>query len=199
MRRVLHLFLLLAMCLVSLKGASELEAYFRMNQLGYHTDGLKTAVLFSKQDLSGRTVEIKTKKLFQKTVLRRQITDNEGAFGQFPFHYRIDFTTLQEPGEYWFELAGTDIRSHTFPVKESGTYSEAREKMLGYIQQQRCGYNPFLDETCHTKDGRTVYGPMPDGTFVYVFGGWHDAADLLQYMMTSGNTIGRLLLAYSET
>jgi len=199
MRRVLHLFLLLTMYLVNLNGASGLEAYFRINQLGYHAEALKTAVLFSNQDLSDRTVEIKTKKLFQKTVLKKQVTHNEGTFGQFPFHYRIDFTQLQEPGEYWIELSGTDIRSHTFPIKESGTYSEAREKMLGYIRQQRCGYNPFLDEACHTKDGRTAYGPMPDGTFVYAFGGWHDAADLLQYMMTSGNTIGRLLLAYSET
>ena len=199
MKRILHLSLMLAIFLVSLKGASGPEVYFRINQLGYHAEGLKTAILFSKEDLSGRAVEIKTKKLFQKTVLKRQVTENKGAFGQFPFHYRIDFSTLQEPGEYWIELAGTDIRSHTFSIKESGIYSEAREKMLGYIRQQRCGYNPFLDEVCHTKDGRTAYGPMPDGTFVYVFGGWHDAADLLQYMMTSGNTIGRLLLAYSET
>ncbi len=194
----LMLFLLI-IPLVSF-GADKGEAvHIRINQLGYHQNGEKVAVVFSKNDLSGQTVEIRTKKLFQKTVETIELRRNEGSFGQYPYHYRLDFSRLREPGEYWIVLSGTDIISHSFPVRESGVYSETREKMLGYIRQQRCGYNPFLDEACHTKDGRTAYGPMPDGTFVCVFGGWHDAADLLQYMMTSGNTIGRLLLAYSET
>ncbi len=173
--------------------------YIRINQIGYKPASEKVAILFSEEDLSGREVLVKTKKLIGGTVHKSVLSDNAGEFGRYPYHYRVDFSSVQNPGEYWLELRGSDVKSHTFVIKPDGLYDEAREKMLGYIRQQRCGYNPFLDEACHTKDGRTAYGPMPEGTFVNVYGGWHDAADLLQYMMTSGNTIGRLLLTFSET
>ncbi len=66
------------------------------------------------------------------------------------------------------------------------------------MRQQRSGYNPFLKDSCHTKDGYTVYGPMPDGTYVDVSGGWHDATDYLQYVTTSANATYHLLAAYRD-
>ena len=66
------------------------------------------------------------------------------------------------------------------------------------MRQQRSGYNPFLKDSCHTKDGYTVYGPMPDGTYVDVSGGWHDATDYLQYVATSANATYHLLAAYRD-
>ncbi len=43
-----------------------------------------------------------------------------------------------------------------------------------------------------------MYGPMPDSTYIEVSGGWHDAGDQLRYLLTSGNTICRLLFSYRE-
>lgn len=199
MKQVKKILIGFTLLIMSLQGESSQSIYIRINQLGYYPDDVKSAVIISKHDLSGKMVEVKTKRIFNKTVEKILLTTHEKGLGNFPFHYRVDFSNVQEPGEYWIELSGTDIQSYVFPIQESGIYEDAQKKMLGYIQQQRCGYNPFLDEACHTKDGRSAYGPMPEGTFVSGFGGWHDAADLLQYMMTSSNTIGRLLLAYSET
>lgn len=192
------IFVILLFSLINQGYASD-NIYIRINQVGYEAGSIKSGIVFSKNDLTGTRVYLMTKKLLSKKVFTTVINENSGEFGQYPYHYRIDFSTVKEPGDYWLEVEGTKVRSHIFPIVEKGIYYDAQHKMLGYIRQQRCGYNPFLDEACHTKDGRTVYGPMPDGTFVNVYGGWHDAADLLQYMMTSGNTIGRLLLAYSET
>ena len=34
------------------------------------------------------------------------------------------------------------------------------------MRQQRTGFNPFLEDSCHTRDGYTLYGPMPDSTHI---------------------------------
>ena len=39
---------------------------------------------------------------------------------------------------------------------------------------------------------------MPDGTFIDVTGGWHDAADYLQYVATSANATYNLLMAWRD-
>ncbi len=64
------------------------------------------------------------------------------------------------------------------------------------MRQQRCGYNPWLDAVCHSFDGRTAYGPLPAGTYLDARGGWHDAGDLLKYLLTASNATAQMLLAY---
>src|SRR6185436_770801 len=66
------------------------------------------------------------------------------------------------------------------------------------MRQQRTGFNPFLKDSCHTRDGYTMYGPMPDSTHIDVSGGWHDATDYLQYSTTSANATYHLLAAYRD-
>jgi len=34
---------------------------------------------------------------------------------------------------------------------------------------------------------------------VFLKGGWHDAADQLRYLLTSGNSVGRMLFAFRES
>jgi len=70
------------------------------------------------------------------------------------------------------------------------------EDLLVFMQQQRCGYNPFFNQTCHEKDGRAIGGPMPDSTYVNVSGGWHDAGDQLKYLITSSDAAARMIMAY---
>jgi hypothetical protein len=53
-----------------------------------------------------------------------------------------------------------------------------------------------LNAECHQHDGRTAYGPEPSGTPIDVRGGWHDAADLLKYLLTSSNATAQMLLAW---
>lgn len=64
------------------------------------------------------------------------------------------------------------------------------------MRQQRCGYNPYLDMVCHMRDGRTVYAPIPDGSFIDASGGWHDAGDQLKYLITASNATARVLLSF---
>ena len=66
------------------------------------------------------------------------------------------------------------------------------------MRQQRCGYNPFFDDSCHLHDGFIVFHPDPaiDSTHIDVTGGWHDASDYLQYLATSANAVSQMLFAY---
>src|SRR5699024_9450638 len=105
--------------------------------------------------------------------------------------------SITKSGTYQIVVPHTGEKSHTFTIGPD-VYAGLNNEILKYLRKQRCGYNPFLDEVCHLHDGRSAYGPMPDGTFIDVSGGWHDAADYLRYLLTSGNTVGRLLFTYRE-
>jgi hypothetical protein len=66
------------------------------------------------------------------------------------------------------------------------------------MRQQRSGFNPFLNDSCHTHDGYTLYAPVPDSTHIDVVGGWHDASDYLQYSATTANAVYHLLAAWRD-
>src|SRR5206468_11168407 len=109
--------------------------------------------------------------------------------------YRLNFTAFHKPGKYFLK-AGT-ATSPSFVIGQQ-VYKGAADFCLRYMRQQRSGFNPFLKDSCHTHDGYTVYGPMPDSSFVDVSGGWHDASDYLQYSTTSANATYHLLMAYRD-
>ncbi|MDD4609995.1 MAG: glycoside hydrolase family 9 protein, partial [Bacteroidaceae bacterium] len=79
-------------------------------------------------------------------------------------------------------------------------YDGAADLPLHYMRQQRCGYNPFLKDSCHTHGARIVGSPngSRDGEYVPIYGGWHDASDCLQYVCTSANAVYQLLFAYQQ-
>ena len=66
------------------------------------------------------------------------------------------------------------------------------------MRQQRCGFNPFQRDSCHVKDAYVRYHPEKEGQHIDVRGGWHDAADLLQYTTTSANAIYQMMLAWQQ-
>ena len=45
----------------------------------------------------------------------------------------------------------------------------------------------LLKDSCHTADGIVVDHPYKSGKWIDVTGGWHDASDYLQYVLTSTN------------
>ena len=80
-------------------------------------------------------------------------------------------------------------------------YKGAADFCLRYMRQQRSGFNPYLKDSCHTKDGYVLYGEkagIKDSTFIDVTGGWHDASDYLQYATTSANATYHLLMSYRD-
>ena len=170
------------------------SSWIRINQLGYTPQGVKVAVWCSKSNSSVQTFSL-IDSATGKKVRSRKAGAAMGAYGPFDQTARLDFTTFTKPGVYRLEAGGT--YSPYFRINKN-VYDGAADFCLRYMRQQRSGFNPFLKDSCHNDDGYTLYGPMPDSSFVPVSGGWHDASDYLQYVTTSANATTHLLMAWRD-
>ena len=169
------------------------SSYIRFNQAGYLPSDSKTAIAFSEKPLSGRfsVEDAITKRVVFSGRLRA--IDVQAWGSKFSHYYALDFTRVKRPGNFVLKLENTGDTSAQFPV---GVYPAYQEDLLFFMRQQRCGYNPYLGVACHQHDGKTFFGPMPDGTVIDVTGGWHDAGDQLKYLITASNATARMMLAY---
>jgi endoglucanase len=171
------------------------NAWIRINQLGYVPETIKVAVLGSKtsMDITSFSIHDAETGALEKTFDKVEF---KGEYGPFAKAFRLDFTEFQKEGTFYLKADG--IRSPDFPI-DVDVYDNSADFLLKYMRQQRCGFNPYLKDSCHTSDGFTVYHPKKqDGTPIDVVGGWHDATDYLQYLPTSANAIFQMLLAYRE-
>ena len=191
---------LLRLCLVPAFGAlaffstsfAQSTSFIRINQIGYLASDTKIAIAFSRTQLQGNFV---LRDASNRVEFRGPLKSVRppGWGGMFPHYYELDFSSYQQPGRKVLQLEETGVTSREFSI---GAYAPYQEDLLLFMRQQRCGYNPYLDMVCHMRDGRTVYAPIPDGSFIDVSGGWHDAGDQLKYLITASNATARMLLSY---
>jgi endoglucanase len=179
------------------------QSWIRINELGYTPGGVKVAVWCSKDELAlndsrsvdnWQLVDVERKKV----VFSGNVGEAFGTYGPFTQTYRLNFSAYKKPGRYFLQ-AGT-IKSPEFTIGND-VYKGAADFCLRYMRQQRSGFNPFLKDSCHTRDGYVLYGEkagIKDSTFIDVTGGWHDASDYLQYATTSANATYHLLMAYRD-
>lgn len=171
------------------------SVFVRVNQVGYLQEDQKVAIAFSQGPAEG-TFSVREMESGE-VVFRSGMVETEAAgWGDFSHFYYLDFSELEDSGRFYISVDGNGEHSAEFGIGRSNSYKNYQEDLLGFMRQQRCGYNPFLDMVCHQRDGRTMYGPMPDSTFIDLSGGWHDAGDQLKYLITSSNATARMLKAY---
>lgn len=171
------------------------NVWIRINQLGYAPASVKVAVLGAKMEDAGTTDFELIDAGTNKSVFKKGIGENFGAYGPFTSSYRLDFSAYKLSGSYFIKAGG--IVSPSFKISDD-VYDGAADFTLRYMRQQRSGFNPFLKDSCHTHDGYIVYGPVPERTYIDASGGWHDATDYLQYVTTSANATYHLLAAYRD-
>lgn len=189
MKKSYALLLILSASLASLPAE---ELFIRASQVGYRPQDAKLALAFSKSPLPSAFAVVAADT--GKTLFEGKATPVTGVrWGQFENHVELDFSPLKMPGQYLLRLGET--QSLPFTIGD-GAYGELPDQLLEFMRQQRCGYNPWLDAVCHPFDGRTAYGPLTNATYLDARGGWHDAADLLKYLLTSGNATAQMLLAF---
>jgi peptidoglycan/xylan/chitin deacetylase (PgdA/CDA1 family) len=171
------------------------QPVIRVNQLGYLPKTSKVAVLLSK-DSTIHCRSFVVRHALSRTVARvLPASAASPPYAGFAKAYRLDFSSITSPGGYFLEAAGA--RSPLFRIDDD-VYDGTADFLLRYMRQQRSGYNPFLHDSCHTKDGFVLYDPPRDSSFVDVSGGWHDAADYLQYVTTSATATYQMLFAYRK-
>lgn len=194
MSKIQRFLVLITLSHIQFCHAEQHQAWIRNNQLGFLPRSLKIAVLVSKGDFQCFNFKIIDAESNQEVYFSKNVT-NSGAYGPFTHTFRLNFSEFQKEGRFFIQVG--DIKSRTFAINFQ-VYKGTADFLLRYLRQQRCGFNPFLKDSCHTHDGFTIYGPMPDGTHIDVTGGWHDASDYLQYSTTSANATYHLLFAYEK-
>jgi len=170
------------------------DTWIRVNQLGYRNNDIKVAVLLSSKPLnlkSFKVIDIES----GKVAITFDSVIKTDPLDPFISCYRLPFTNLNKNGVYRI-IAGKAV-SPDFRIADN-VYDGTADFLLNYMRQQRSGYNPYVKDSCHTHDGYEVYGKSTDSVHVNVAGGWHDAADYLQYVATSANATYQMLFAYSE-
>ncbi|MFA6580926.1 MAG: glycoside hydrolase family 9 protein [Paludibacter sp.] len=219
-KRIVFVFLS-TFCFITF--AYGIDAWIRINQLGYLPNAQKKAVLLSESDL-----EVKQFTLHDALTNKELATFNTvkkwGEFQNYQSTYILDFSSFHLQGAFYIK-AGL-IYSPTIFINKN-TYLGSADFLLNYMRQQRCGYNPSLNALCHQNDGFEVYGEdintnqgneeetvrsgrrtgkknisfyTPESTstakLLDVRGGWHDASDYLRYGTTSANAVYQMLFAY---
>ena len=174
------------------------DSWIRTNQLGYLPEGKKVAVWVTKSNTTIKSFQIIDKRS-GKVILTQKTRKPFGKYGPFEKGYRLDFSSLKRTGEF---LVRTDdgVESRPFKINDD-VYKGTADFALKYMRQQRTLFNPYLQDSCHTHDGFTMYAQsvgLPDSSQVDVGGGWHDASDYLQYATTSANATYHLLAAYRD-
>lgn len=186
--------IIMSFLIMILSCRKEENKWIRINQIGYKTGDVKVAVFIATGDVnikSFRIIEINS----GKSVLQKEIISKSESLPPFNSCYRLDFTELKERGNYRIE-AGKAL-SPDFRIGDD-VYNGTADFLLNYMRQQRCGFNPYLKDSCHMQDGYVIYGGPDDSSHIDVTGGWHDAADYLQYVATSANAVYQMMFAFSE-
>jgi len=173
--------------------SADSTAFVRVNQLGYLPDAPKVAVVCSLRP--ARLTQFVVEDTTGARVLGPRTAERQGAYAGCAETYRLDFTGLRRTGRY--RVRAGDFVSPTVRIAPD-VYDGLADTLLGYLRQQRSGYNPFLRDSAHTKDGIVVDHPTRTGDTIRVSGGWADAADYLQYVATSATATYHLLAAYRD-
>jgi peptidoglycan/xylan/chitin deacetylase (PgdA/CDA1 family) len=173
--------------------SGEKQSWIRINQLGYRTFDIKNAVFISKKDLTLKDFSLDDA-VTGKEIIRLKDVTRASSMDPFISCYRLSFTGVKKPGTYRLRAGGAT--SPDFVISDT-VYKATADFLLNYMRQQRCGYNPYLKDSCHTCDGYVIYG-KGDSAHIDATGGWHDAADYLQYVATSANAVYQMLFAWSE-
>jgi hypothetical protein len=109
-------------------------------------------------------------------VLRKKVAAQSGRLGKFQV---MDFSELREPGTYTL-TAGSD-RTRAFRIG-ADIWDDTIAKTINFFYAERCGMRiPGVHEECH-RDWQAEH----DGTKIAINGGWHDAGDLSQGLVNTG-------------
>lgn len=131
---------------------------------GYRVGTRKQAMVQNVSSKSFKVVDDVT----GRTAFKGEGTESENGF------VTMDFSSLEKQGRYTIEIDG--IKSKPFFIGDAA-YLATAWHLINFFFSERCGYEiPGIHQPCH----EDVFIYHPDGRFVSLAGGWHDAGDLTQ-------------------
>lgn len=147
---------------------------------GYLPEHDKTAILHAQH--IGKNY-ILTDVSNRKTVQKGIIEKTENSIGTFGI---IDFTAFKKPGRY--QITVDNLQTEPFLIGNR-CFEASAWRVLNYIFCQRCGDAvEGIHDQCHTD----LFADFNGKSFSYG-GGWHDAGDLSQQTLQTGDVSFALL------
>lgn len=173
--------------------AADSISFIRVNQVGYLPEGRKVAVICSLELREFSTFTVVDER--GRRAMRPQRAQADKPFGPCASTHRLDFSALRRAGTY--RIVAGEVSSP--PIRISRTaYLGGADTLLMYMRQQRSGFNPLFQDSVHHRTDAILVSHPDSGRFIPVAGGWHDAADYLQYVTTSANATFVMLMAYRD-
>lgn len=152
---------------------------------GYTPDGPKTAIA-SANTLEDGTPFCIVDASDGKKKYSGHVRMEETSIGRYAV---LDFSDFKQSGKYYIEAGG--IRTRDFIIDDR-LWTDAQWKALNYVFCQRCGYPvPGKHTICH----QDLFS-RHNGQRISFSGGWHDAGDLSQQCLQTGDVMYNLLEAY---
>ena len=154
---------------------------------GYAVNHPKTALINTNLTIdAGKRFQLLTPT--GEIAYEGDIRKEKTTLGEFGL---IDFTSFNNPGEYQLKV-GTSL-TPTFRIGER-LWEDSQWKVLNFIFCQRCGHPvPGKHASCHAD-----LMSRHDGRSISYSGGWHDAGDLSQQTLQTGDVAFALLEAYNK-
>lgn len=166
------------------------QAGILTNQVGYTTNGKKTAVFRGATASQFEVINAATGASVYTGDLSADI--NNSSAGETD--RTGDFSAVTTAGKYYIQCAGLD-KSYTFEISDN-PYTSLLDDSVKMLYLQRCGTAvqdaTFAHGACHNTQA-TIYGT---GQKVDVSGGWHDAGDYGRYVVPGAKAVADLLYAY---
>lgn len=153
---------------------------------GYMLNDKKTAIanLQNRQKERFDLIDAKTGEI----VFTGKIENKKTTIGEFNI---LDFSVFNKPGYYHLRTGA--IETKPFHIDDR-IWDNSLWRVLNFIFCQRCGYPvPGKHGICHT-DLCAVHNGMK----ISYGGGWHDAGDLSQQTLQTGDVTYSLLEAYNK-
>ena len=152
---------------------------------GYSLNGNKTAIVnVPHTDNKFQLVRNQD----SKVVYEGEIEHQQTTIGEFDI---ANFTTFNQPGEYSIRVG--EVTTPSFRICDK-LWENSLWRVLNFIFCQRCGYAvPGIHSTCHVD-----LCSRHDGKSISYAGGWHDAGDLSQQTLQTGDVTFALLETYNK-
>ena len=175
------------LCLQTVKNPEKVSGWEPMegrviySTSGYDKDAPKTAIVRLEQDKNFQLLD----KQGNRILYQGRIQPKETTVGRYGV---LDFSDFEQTGE--FRLKVGESMTPPFYIGRD-VWQDSAWKILNYIFAQRCGFpvsgkhaTCHVDLMCEHEGKRISYG-----------GGWHDAGDLSQQTLQTGDVTYALLEA----
>jgi hypothetical protein len=155
--------------------------------VGYALNSEKTAIVNMNKNLHNNTFQLIDAQNNQ-VIFNGEVTHDKTTIGEFDI---LNFSTFNQVGEYYLKVG--NVLTPTFRISER-IWENSLWRVLNFVFGERCGYAvPGGHGICHTD----IFAEH-DGKKIMYAGGWHDAGDMSQFSLQTGDVTYTLLEAYNK-